>query len=73
MRDHEAHSSGGKSSPVPPAAGPGEEIAGKEKDHRVPQVRRPRCVHSLSRTTTRVRSKTKPKKRMDGLARIHKI
>ena len=31
MRDHEAHSSGGKSSPVPPATGPGEEIPGKRE------------------------------------------
>ena len=49
MRDNEAHSSGGKSSPVAPTAGLGEEIPGKQKHHRVPHVRRPRCVHSLSR------------------------
>ena len=49
MRDNEAHSSGGKSSPVAPVAGLGEEIPGKEKHHRVPPVSRPRCVHSLSR------------------------
>ena len=49
MRDNEAHSSGGKSSPVAPAAGVGEEIPGKVKHHRVPPVRRPRCVHSLTR------------------------
>ena len=47
MHDNEAHSSGGKSSLVAPTAGLGEEIPGKVKHHRVPPVRRPRCVHSL--------------------------
>ena len=49
MRDNEAHSSGGRSSPVAPTAGLGEEIPGNQKHHRVRHVRRPRCVHSLSR------------------------
>ena len=49
MRDSEAHSSGGKSSSVAPAAGLGEEIPGEQKHNLVPPVRRPRCVHSVSR------------------------
>ena len=83
MRDCEAHSSGGKSSPVAPAAGLGEEIPGEQKHHRVPSVRRPRCALIIQKIpmcevcertkSTRARSETKPKKRTDGLARIHKI
>ena len=82
MRDNEAHSSGATSSPVAPAAGRGEEIPGKQKHHRVPPVRRPRCVHSLSRRSQCAKCAkgpnlpkqgVRPKKRMVGLARIHKI
>ena len=49
MRDNEAHSSGGKSSPVAPAAGLGEKIPGKQKHHNVRSVRKDHIYQSKER------------------------